>query len=70
MDRDLNCRKTNINAKIEKFSEGEEIVLVQHPREATTNNIDVTMISQFSVNRLDTFAKAIEAWPGPISVAM
>ena len=28
------------------------------------------MISQFSVNRLDTFKKAIEAWTGPISVAM
>ena len=35
-----------------------------------TNNLDVSMISQFSVNRLDTFKKAIEAWTGPISVAM
>lgn len=33
-------------------------------------NVDVSMISQFSVNRLDTFKKAIEAWTGPISVAM
>ncbi|CAO3648068.1 unnamed protein product [Mucor hiemalis] len=68
---DIFIMATKLKNKMkEKFSEGEEIVLVQHPREATTNNIDVTMISQFSVNRLDTFAKAIEAWPGPISVAI
>ncbi|CEP11405.1 hypothetical protein [Parasitella parasitica] len=35
-----------------------------------TSNIDVSLISQFSVNRLNTFARAIEAWSGPISVAI
>lgn len=46
-------------------------MLVQHAmNEGQTTNLDVSMISQFSVNRLDTFTKAIRAWTGPISVAM
>lgn len=46
-------------------------MLVQHAMsEEQSPKVDVSMISQFSVNRLDTFTKAIEAWTGPISVAM
>jgi hypothetical protein len=30
----------------------------------------VTLVSQFSVNRLSRFEDALEAWPGPISVVM
>lgn len=56
---------------IERHGENEEIVLVQHAlTNGQTSKLDVTMISQFSVNRLDTFISAIEAWPGPISIAM
>ncbi|KAF1799410.1 glycosyltransferase family 49 protein [Mucor lusitanicus] len=55
----------------ERYSQSEEIVLVQHAMNAEQSpNVDVSMISQFSVNRLDTFKKAIEAWTGPISVAI
>lgn len=31
---------------------------------------ELTLVSQFSVNRLETFAKVIENWAGPISIAM
>jgi hypothetical protein len=56
---------------IERHTQNEEIILIQHAMiNGQTNNLDVSMISQFSVNRLDTFKKAIEAWTGPISVAM
>jgi hypothetical protein len=58
----------NINI-IEKSSKGKEITLVQHASEKS-EKLDVTLISQFSVNRLDTFSKAIEVWQGPISAAM
>lgn len=55
---------------VERSSQSQEVILVQHPAEKSDNSVDVTMISQFSVNRLDTFTKAIEAWQGPISAAM
>lgn len=56
---------------VERHAQNEEIILVQHAMiNGQTNTLDVSMISQFSVNRLDTFTKAIEAWTGPISVAM
>ncbi|KAG0175642.1 Glycosyltransferase-like 1B [Apophysomyces sp. BC1034] len=35
-----------------------------------TKAADVTLISQFSVNRLETFKNVIQAWDGPISVAV
>ncbi|KAG2230082.1 glycosyl-transferase for dystroglycan-domain-containing protein [Thamnidium elegans] len=57
------------NIMKEKSSEGKEITLVQHASEKS-ESLDVTLISQFSVNRLDTFAKAIEVWQGPISAAI
>ncbi|KAI9259580.1 glycosyl-transferase for dystroglycan-domain-containing protein [Phascolomyces articulosus] len=31
---------------------------------------DVTLVSQFSVNRLDVFTQVLDAWPGPVSVAI
>ncbi|KAI8975523.1 glycosyl-transferase for dystroglycan-domain-containing protein [Mycotypha africana] len=39
-------------------------------QQVNVNKLDVTMISQFTVNRLNTFAKAIKNWPGPISIAI
>lgn len=50
-------------------NKGQEVVLVQHG-EPPNQNMDVTMITQFSVNRLDTFKSAISVWPGPLSIAM
>lgn len=54
---------------IDRSSKSKEMILVQHALEKN-EKLDVTLISQFSVNRLDTFAKAIENWQGPISAAM
>ena len=31
---------------------------------------DVTLVTQFSVNRLERFDKVVEHWSGPISVVM
>ncbi|SAM03762.1 hypothetical protein [Absidia glauca] len=36
----------------------------------STMDQQVTLVSQFSVNRLDVFANVMDAWPGPISVAI
>ncbi|ORZ12665.1 glycosyl-transferase for dystroglycan-domain-containing protein [Absidia repens] len=46
----------------------QEIVMAR----PTNNTLDqqVTLVSQFSVNRLDVFTKVIDAWTGPISIAI
>jgi hypothetical protein len=36
----------------------------------TPNTKDVTLVSQFTVNRLGVFANVIRGWEGPISIAM
>ncbi|KAI9265570.1 glycosyl-transferase for dystroglycan-domain-containing protein [Sporodiniella umbellata] len=54
----------------EKIQTPNEIVLVYEGKKSTNKKIDVTLISQFSVNRLDTFAQVIENWKGPISIAI
>ncbi|KAI8085147.1 glycosyl-transferase for dystroglycan-domain-containing protein [Halteromyces radiatus] len=36
----------------------------------STSESLITLVSQFSVNRLDVFSNVIEAWSGPISVAI
>ncbi|KAG1504845.1 hypothetical protein G6F54_000710 [Rhizopus delemar] len=48
----------------------EEISLVHYGKESVNKDIDVTLISQFSVNRLKSFIQVIEAWQGPISIAI
>lgn len=57
---------------VEKSGQEKEVTLVQRAKESSknNNNPDVSLISQFSVNRLDTFAKAMAVWEGPISIAM
>ncbi|KAI9494528.1 glycosyl-transferase for dystroglycan-domain-containing protein [Zychaea mexicana] len=35
-----------------------------------SSSYDVTLVSQFSVNRLDVFTQVLDAWPGPVSVAI
>ncbi|KAG1448076.1 hypothetical protein G6F56_009052 [Rhizopus delemar] len=56
----------------EKIKEGlrDEAVFVHQGKESVNKKIDVSLISQFSVNRLDTFAQVIETWPGPISITI
>ncbi|RCI01839.1 hypothetical protein CU098_007237 [Rhizopus stolonifer] len=55
----------------EQLNQNQEIILVQPAKEEPQNKkVDVTLISQFTVNRLDTFSKAIEAWNGPISATI
>lgn len=44
--------------------------MVHHGQESSNRNVDVSLISQFSVNRLEPFVEVIESWQGPISVAM
>ncbi|CAO3611546.1 unnamed protein product [Cunninghamella echinulata] len=46
----------------------EEITLAR-PVNSSTDDM-VTLVSQFSVNRLNVFSKVIEAWQGPISVTI
>jgi hypothetical protein len=46
-----------------------EVILVQ-PANNDPQPMDVTMITQFSVNRLETFKSAISVWSGPLSIAM
>ncbi|KAI8983692.1 glycosyl-transferase for dystroglycan-domain-containing protein [Pilobolus umbonatus] len=49
----------------------EEVTMVHHPMDNSDNmKLDVSLISQFSVNRLETFKDVIRAWPGPISIAI
>lgn len=48
----------------------QEITVAFPGSEMTTNALDVTLVSQFSVNRLDTFAQVINTWEGPISIVM
>jgi hypothetical protein len=31
---------------------------------------DITLVSQFSVNRLEIFERVLDAWNGPISISM
>ncbi|KAI7889939.1 glycosyl-transferase for dystroglycan-domain-containing protein [Mucor mucedo] len=57
------------NLMKDKSSQSQEIILVQHAGEIL-DTMDVTLISQFSVNRLETFAKAIKSWSGPITAAI
>ncbi|KAI9475902.1 MAG: glycosyl-transferase for dystroglycan-domain-containing protein [Benjaminiella poitrasii] len=55
----------------EQANEGREIILTHREKDISLNEkIDVTMISQFSVNRLEIFSKAIGNWQGPISIAI
>ncbi|KAI8366379.1 glycosyl-transferase for dystroglycan-domain-containing protein [Choanephora cucurbitarum] len=59
------------NQMKERKNQNKEIILVQSAiKEVQNKETDITLISQFTVNRLDTFAKAIEVWEGPISVAI
>jgi hypothetical protein len=34
------------------------------------NMNDITLVSQFSVNRLEIFERVLNAWLGPISISM
>ncbi|RCH92298.1 Glycosyltransferase-like 1B [Rhizopus azygosporus] len=62
---------TQLNQKMQDPStEGQEIVMVHHGQESSNRNVDVSLISQFSVNRLEPFVEVIESWQGPISVAI
>lgn len=52
------------------FANREVMVAFPSSLEVETDTFDITLISQFSVNRLDTFAQVINTWEGPISIAM
>jgi hypothetical protein len=52
------------------ISSSQELSFIQPAKSLNSRKLDVTLISQFSVNRLDVFSKVIDGWQGPISVAM
>ncbi|RCH92324.1 Glycosyltransferase-like 1B, partial [Rhizopus stolonifer] len=53
----------------ERSNDGKEIILV-HNEKSVNNNMDVTLVSQFSIHRLEAFSQVIELWQGPISIAI
>ncbi|CAO3596920.1 unnamed protein product [Absidia cylindrospora] len=50
-------------------SQLEQEIVMARPVNNTSDQL-VTLVSQFSVNRLDVFTKVIDAWTGPISIAI
>lgn len=48
----------------------EELIYYHKPKSNFLNKDDVTLVTQFSVNRLGRFEHALAAWPGPISAVM
>ena len=48
----------------------QQVVVSYTGDQVVNTTLDVTLISQFSVNRLDVFTQVLDAWPGPISIAM
>lgn len=48
---------------------GRELI-VPYTGQTQSDDEDVTLVTQFSVNRLDTFAHVIENWKGPIAIAV
>ncbi|OAD77333.1 glycosyltransferase family 49 protein [Phycomyces blakesleeanus NRRL 1555(-)] len=46
----------------------EEIVMNHIP--SSVDPFDITLVTQFSVNRLNTFNKVLDVWKGPISIAI
>ncbi|CAO3621716.1 unnamed protein product [Cunninghamella blakesleeana] len=46
-----------------------EKIILARPVNSSTDDM-VTLVSQFSVNRLTVFSKVIESWQGPLSVAI
>ncbi|KAI9023071.1 glycosyl-transferase for dystroglycan-domain-containing protein [Phycomyces nitens] len=45
----------------------DEVVMTHVP---TTDPFGTTLVTQFSVNRLDTFNEVLQVWKGPISIAI
>ncbi|KAI8344646.1 glycosyl-transferase for dystroglycan-domain-containing protein [Chlamydoabsidia padenii] len=64
---DINTLLTQLESSIDKDPDQE--MMVTRPVNSTLDQ-QVTLISQFSVNRLDVFTKVMDAWPGPISIAI
>ncbi|RHZ57000.1 hypothetical protein Glove_395g77 [Diversispora epigaea] len=61
--------------QIAKFSEDDyqkkkELIYYHNSKLNSLNKDDVTLVTQFSVNRLDRFENALAAWPGPISAVI
>ncbi|KAI9597770.1 glycosyl-transferase for dystroglycan-domain-containing protein [Syncephalis fuscata] len=50
--------------------ENQKILQQQRETEEADATLDVTLVSQFSVNRLDRFEDAIRAWSGPIAATI
>ncbi|KAF0483987.1 glycosyl-transferase for dystroglycan-domain-containing protein [Gigaspora margarita] len=57
--------------QIAEFNENNIQELIHHHKSKLHFfNHDVTLVSQFSVNRLERFEQALAAWPGPVSVVI
>ncbi|CAG8567532.1 12508_t:CDS:2 [Dentiscutata erythropus] len=57
--------------QITEFNENNMQELIHHHKSKLHFfNHDVTLISQFSVNRLERFGQALTAWPGPVSAVI
>ncbi|KAF7726534.1 Glycosyltransferase-like 1B [Apophysomyces ossiformis] len=53
-----------------QMNQEQTFVVVHKPTSKPVNALDVALVSQFSVNRLETFKHVLQAWEGPISVSI
>ncbi|CAG8495773.1 8646_t:CDS:2 [Paraglomus brasilianum] len=65
---DLRLALEQIHAYID--SRKLEELIYYHKPQFTFTKSDVTLISQFTVNRLERFEQALGAWPGPVSAVI